>query len=256
MSTTQLQSVLYRPKKGTSWENYEINMFIQELLTIIENNSQYFLVISNILERYNDPDNDDETKNNRNLDLVSITKLYPQTKDNVAETQKLIEALDNLYSKSSQDLGNIRGKVLEAVIYKYAPKNFSISPNTVKCLESIISYGEDINVLGGNGCDFDFTYHDNNGSASTVPDYFECKATIDGMVKINEPMSQLKPQKLKKWEYARGIFNDLLRCANMRPNIYFACFNSRTEDIQSHVSSEGYDCVVILNNKDIYRMMI
>ncbi|MED4533210.1 hypothetical protein [Metabacillus fastidiosus] len=256
MSTTQVKCVLYNPKKGTEWDDYEISIFIQDLLNIIEKNKQYFLVIANILEKYRDPDNDEETKNKRNLDLMDFVKLYPQTNNNKVETQRLSLVLDTLYSKSSQDVGDIRGKVLEAIIYKYAPKNFPLSSSTVKCLEAIISYEETTNILGGNDCDFDFTYHDQNGNTSTVPDYFECKATIDGMVKVGQPMNQLKSNKLRKWQYAKGIFDNLKSQAGIKPNIYFACFNSRTEDIQQHVDSEGYNCVSILNNKDIFRMLI
>ncbi|MFJ8099434.1 hypothetical protein [Lysinibacillus sp. NPDC096212] len=253
MSKTQVKCVSYSPKNGTEWGNYEIDTFIQGLLDLIEKNNLYFLVIANILEKYKNPDNDPQTKKLRNLDLMSYFKAY-LIKDNEEEKKSLSDLLDILYSKTSQDVGDIRGKFLEAVIYKYAPKNIPLLPNTIKCVEAIISFEEQ--TLGGNDCDFDFTYHGDNGSTSEIPDYFECKATIDGMVQVGQPMNVLKKSKLKKWEYAKEIYNQLSIQAGIVPKIYFTCLNSRVEDIQTHVNNEGYGCVTILNNKDIYRMII
>ncbi|MDA2529938.1 hypothetical protein PDQ04_16060 [Bacillus cereus] len=256
MSTTQQTGcVLYKPKQGTLWGNYAIDTTIQELLELIKKNNQYFLVIAAILEQYKNPDDDDETKKIRNADLINIADRYPNTKESKGDTEELISLLDRLYSLSSQDIGDIRGKVLEAVIYHYGPRNFPVSEDTIRCLEAVIAYETETNVLGGNGCDFDFTYHRDCGKIGSIPDYFECKATIDGMVKIGQSMSLLKPQKLNKWQYAKAIYEGLNSQANIQPNIYFACFNSKTEDIQQHINNEGYNCVKILNNKDIFNML-
>ncbi|MBE1556432.1 hypothetical protein [Sporosarcina limicola] len=254
-TTTHTQYILYKPKKGITWDNYEINDFIVGLLEIIEKSNQYFLVIANILERYKNPDNDSSSQYVRNRDLEDIVIRYPEIKDNTEKTKELIQLLNSLYSMSSQSIGDIRGKVLEAIIYKYGPKNFAISADTVRCLEAIISYETENNILGINNSDFDFTYHDSNGITSSIPDYIECKATIDGSVQVGVPMSDLKPGKLKKWDYAKSIFESLKKNAGIEPNIYLACLNSHIADVQEHVNLEGYSCVTILNNKEIFRLI-
>lgn len=254
MNTTQVRHVLYKPKNNVTWDAYEILDFIQGLLDIIEKNKEYFLVIAKILEKYKAPDDDTAVAEYRNKELQDTVILYSQIKDNKGDTALLINLLNQLYSRSSQEIGDIRGKVLEAVIYKYGPKNFNLSDKTIKCLEAIISYESEENILGVNGSDFDFAFHDSDGNIDAIADYFECKATLDESVNIGQPMSSLRPRKLKKWDYAKSIFQQL-ELEGLKPNIYFACLNIYTEDIQSHINNNGYDCVEILNAQKIFRML-
>lgn len=198
-----------------STKNISQRQLVVEIVDKVKANPKVFKYIARIFSTYKKNSEKLKTEIYQYIDKVLESPRLNLDSELIIQLSGIIK---EIYELDLNKFNQIRGEILENVVYLYGPVSYGLKRNIVY-IEPVV---EDKGMIVGESdvkCDFVFLY-----SKSCPIEFDECKADIGNVIPKDYPFEKAKPSHRNKVIYLDNVYKYLKEnyCV---PKIYFACYN-------------------------------